>query len=153
MQIPENSGPDNKLTLEWVQGTDGVALVFDKRTWKIFEDAAKAREQSAKHMILSAVVGTIGPIPHGQLRSEPLPPRKRRGLTQPSLRNRSAITRRELPMYADRTRVLRNNGLIETEPGSKRYRVGYAVSRIAAAICQADAISSRTVIGKLCHDC
>jgi hypothetical protein len=31
-------------------------------TWKVFEEAAKAREQSAEHMILSAVVATIGPI-------------------------------------------------------------------------------------------
>jgi hypothetical protein len=57
-----NSKPDNRLTLEWVKSADGVALVFDPRTWKVFEEAAKAREQSAEHMILSAVAGTIGPI-------------------------------------------------------------------------------------------
>jgi hypothetical protein len=30
----------------------GVALVFDKQTWKLFEDTAAAREQSAQHMSL-----------------------------------------------------------------------------------------------------
>ena len=57
-----NSDPNKKLTLEWVKSPDGVALFFDNRTWKVFEDAAKAREQSAEHMILRAVTETIGPI-------------------------------------------------------------------------------------------
>jgi hypothetical protein len=58
-----NSEPKNKLTLEWVKTDDGrVALVFDARTWKVFEDAARSREQSPEHMILRAVTETIGPI-------------------------------------------------------------------------------------------
>jgi hypothetical protein len=57
-----NSAPDNKLSLEWIRSADGVALFFNNRTWKVFQDAAKAREQSAEHMILRAVTGTIGPI-------------------------------------------------------------------------------------------
>ena len=57
-----NARSDNKLTLEWVKSPDAVALVFDRRTWKVFEDVAKAREQSAEHMILRAVTESLGPI-------------------------------------------------------------------------------------------
>jgi hypothetical protein len=55
-------GPANKLTLEWVKGPNDVALVFDAKTWKVFEDVAAKREQSAEHMILRAVVGCLGSI-------------------------------------------------------------------------------------------
>ena len=54
--------PHNKLSLEWVKGPDGIALVFDKRTWNVFEQAASRNEQSGKHMITRAVVGCIGSI-------------------------------------------------------------------------------------------
>lgn len=55
------SKPDNKLTLEWIKEPDGaVALSFDARTWKVFEQAAKAREISAENMIITAVVDTLG---------------------------------------------------------------------------------------------
>ncbi len=67
-----NSKPDNRLSLEWVKGRDGVALVFDKRTWKVFEEAARAREQSAEHMILSARRRNHRPHSDGQLHSQPL---------------------------------------------------------------------------------
>jgi hypothetical protein len=57
-----HSEPDKKLTLEWVKAKDGIALVFDRRTWKIFEGAARARDDTAEHMILSAVVQTLGTV-------------------------------------------------------------------------------------------
>jgi hypothetical protein len=57
-----NTESDNKLSLEWVNGANGVALVFDAKTWKVFEDTAGAREQSAEHMITAAVVRCLGPI-------------------------------------------------------------------------------------------
>jgi hypothetical protein len=59
MQIPPFAG---KLTLEWVQAPDGIALVFDHPTWKVFEKVAHDREQSAQHMIVRAVVGCLGDI-------------------------------------------------------------------------------------------
>lgn len=54
--------PQNKLGLEWVKHFDEVALVFDAKTWKVFEDAANKREQSAEHMILRAIVGCLGDV-------------------------------------------------------------------------------------------
>jgi hypothetical protein len=57
-----NSEPDNKLTLEWVKGADGMALVFDPKTWKTFQDAAKMRDTNAEHIIVAAVAGCLGPI-------------------------------------------------------------------------------------------
>jgi hypothetical protein len=54
--------PDNKLSLEWVASPDGMALIFEKSTWKVFKDAANRREQSAEHMILRAVVACLGTI-------------------------------------------------------------------------------------------
>ena len=56
------TSPDNKLTLEWIVSPDGMALFFDKATWKVFKDAANRREQSAEHMILRAVVACLGTI-------------------------------------------------------------------------------------------
>jgi hypothetical protein len=58
MNIP----PENKLSLEWVKRRDEVALVFDTKTWKVFEDIANKREQSADHMILQAIVKCLGEI-------------------------------------------------------------------------------------------
>ena len=57
-----NALPQNKLSLEWVKHRDQVALVFDAKTWKVFEDVANRREQSAEHMILQAVVGCLGDV-------------------------------------------------------------------------------------------
>jgi hypothetical protein len=54
--------PVNKLILEWVTAPDSMALVFDKATWKVFQDAANRREQSAEHMILREVVACLGTI-------------------------------------------------------------------------------------------
>jgi hypothetical protein len=54
--------PQNKLTLEWVKHPDGVALVFDAKTWKAFEFVANEREQSAEHMILQAIVKCLGEV-------------------------------------------------------------------------------------------
>jgi hypothetical protein len=51
-----------KLSIEWVESPDGMALFFDKPTWKIFEQIANRKEQSAQHMITRAVIGCIGPI-------------------------------------------------------------------------------------------
>jgi hypothetical protein len=57
-----HSEPDRKLTLEWVKSEDGVALVFDRRTWKVFEEVARTRDKTPEHMILSAVVQTLGTV-------------------------------------------------------------------------------------------
>ena len=54
--------PINKLTLEWIESPDGMALFFDRATWKVFKDAANRREQSAEHMILRGVVACLGTI-------------------------------------------------------------------------------------------
>jgi hypothetical protein len=50
------------LSIQWVESPGDIALVFDKRTWKVFEDIANRQEQSAKHMITRAVVGCLGEI-------------------------------------------------------------------------------------------
>ena len=62
MPVAMPKPPDNKLCLEWVVAPDGMALFFDKTTWKAFKDAANSREQSAEHMILRAVVACLGTI-------------------------------------------------------------------------------------------
>jgi hypothetical protein len=51
-----------KFSLEWVKEPDGVSLFFDQRTWSMFKEAAKAREQSAEHMITRAIVETFATI-------------------------------------------------------------------------------------------
>ena len=51
-----------KLSLGWVIHRDQVALVFDAKTWKVFEQVANEREQSAEHMILHAIVGCLGEV-------------------------------------------------------------------------------------------
>jgi hypothetical protein len=62
MPVAMPKPPDNKLCLEWVVAPDGMALFFDKTTWKVFKDAANRHEQSAEHMILRAVVACLGTI-------------------------------------------------------------------------------------------
>jgi hypothetical protein len=63
-EAPMNSEPANKLTLEWIKLPDGaVALRFDHRTWKAFEESAKARDISAENMIVTAVVETLSARP------------------------------------------------------------------------------------------
>jgi hypothetical protein len=43
-----------------IKRPDGaVALSFDPRTWKVYEEAAKAREISAENMIITAVVESL----------------------------------------------------------------------------------------------
>jgi hypothetical protein len=51
-----------KLSLEWVKHPNGVSLFFDQRTWALFSEAAKLREQSAEHMITRAIVESFGTI-------------------------------------------------------------------------------------------
>jgi hypothetical protein len=47
----------------FLKEADGsAALLFDARTWMVFQETAEAREQSAEHMILTAVVGSFGDI-------------------------------------------------------------------------------------------
>jgi hypothetical protein len=59
-----NSQPANKLTLEWIKLPDGaVALRFDARTWKAFEESAKGRDTSAENMVVTAVVETLSARP------------------------------------------------------------------------------------------
>jgi hypothetical protein len=62
MPVAMPKPPDNKLSLEWIAAPDGMALFFDKATWKVFKDAANSREQSPEHMILRAVVACLGTI-------------------------------------------------------------------------------------------
>jgi hypothetical protein len=57
-----NTEPDNKLSLEWVKGEHGVALVFDKKTWKVFEDRARTLDKTAEQIITTAVIGVLGTI-------------------------------------------------------------------------------------------
>lgn len=59
-----DSEPANKLSLEWFKGgPDGrVALIFDAKTWQVFETVANDREESAEHMITRAVVHCLGSI-------------------------------------------------------------------------------------------
>jgi hypothetical protein len=83
MPVAMPKPPDNKLSLEWVVAPDGMALFFDKATWKVFKDAANRCEQSAEHMILRAVVACLGTImednmmlnrmlrPSGQMQAAP----------------------------------------------------------------------------------
>jgi hypothetical protein len=53
----------NKLTLEWVKLGEGArALVFDAKTWAVYEEAARARGKTARQMIITAVAGSLGPI-------------------------------------------------------------------------------------------
>ena len=105
MPVAMPKPPNNKLSLEWVTAPDGMALVFDKATWKVFKDAANRREQSAEHMILRAVVACLGTIvednmvlnrmlrPSGQCRMRP----RRRTTTSP-------------PTFARRKRIAWNVG-------------------------------------------
>jgi hypothetical protein len=60
-----NTEPQNKLTLEWAKGSpDGhVALIFDTKTWNIFEIVADQQNQSAEDMIKRAVTETIDAMP------------------------------------------------------------------------------------------
>jgi hypothetical protein len=54
---------DRKLTLEWVQQPDGSrALVFDAKTWAVFERAADAKGKTAQHVISAAVAECVGTI-------------------------------------------------------------------------------------------
>jgi hypothetical protein len=59
-----NTEPKNKLTLEWAKASpDGhVALIFDTKTWDIFEAVADQRKQFAENMIKRAVVDAIDEI-------------------------------------------------------------------------------------------
>src|SRR5215813_12695927 len=55
----------NKLTLEWAKGSpDGhVALIFDTKTWNIFEIVAEQQKQTAENMIKRAVISSIDDMP------------------------------------------------------------------------------------------
>jgi hypothetical protein len=58
-----NTEPKNKLSLEWVYGAHGdVALVFDAKTWKVYQDNAKRRDKTAEQIISTAVAEALGPI-------------------------------------------------------------------------------------------
>jgi hypothetical protein len=51
------------LSLEWIMLPNGrPALAFDKPTWKVYEDAAATRRQTAQQMITASVAAAIGPI-------------------------------------------------------------------------------------------
>jgi hypothetical protein len=54
---------ERKLTLDWVWQPDGSrALVFDAKTWAVFEAAAKVKGQDPRHMISAAVVECLGTV-------------------------------------------------------------------------------------------
>jgi hypothetical protein len=54
---------DNKLTLEWVKLGEGArALVFDAKTWAVYEEAAKTKGKTARQIITTAVASSLGPI-------------------------------------------------------------------------------------------
>jgi hypothetical protein len=52
-----------KLTLEWVQAPDGIrVLVFDARTWTLFDSAIAAKGKTAQQVISAAVAECFGTI-------------------------------------------------------------------------------------------
>jgi hypothetical protein len=54
---------DRKLTFEWVQQPDGSrALVFDAKTWAVFEAVAKDKGKGARHMISAAASECLGAV-------------------------------------------------------------------------------------------
>jgi hypothetical protein len=54
---------DRKLTIEWVQQPDGSrALVFDAKTWAVFEAVANDKGEDARHMINAAVSECLGAV-------------------------------------------------------------------------------------------
>jgi len=67
-----NTEPKNKLTLEWAKGSpDGhVALIFDTKTWNIFEIVAEQQKQPAENMIKRAVIESIDDIPADRIALE-----------------------------------------------------------------------------------
>jgi len=53
----------NKLTVEWVKLREGArALVFDAKTWAVYEEAAKTKGKTARQIITTAVASSLGPI-------------------------------------------------------------------------------------------
>jgi hypothetical protein len=59
----EAAKPVENPSLAFLKTSGGaVSLLFDARTWMMFEQVAKARETSTEHMIVKAVVGTFGAI-------------------------------------------------------------------------------------------
>jgi hypothetical protein len=60
---PQPATPAANPTLAFLKTSGGaVSLLFDARTWKLFEETAKVRETSAEHMIVKAVIGSFGTI-------------------------------------------------------------------------------------------
>jgi hypothetical protein len=54
---------DRKLTFEWVQQPDGSrALVFDAKTWAVFEAVANDKGKDVRHMISAAVSECLGAV-------------------------------------------------------------------------------------------
>ncbi len=54
---------DRKLTFDWVWQPDGSrALVFDAKTWAVFEAVAKDKGKDPRHMISAAVAECIGVV-------------------------------------------------------------------------------------------
>jgi hypothetical protein len=51
------------VALEWVEPKDGSrALVFDPKTWAVFEQSATAKGKTAHQLITTAVTTALGPI-------------------------------------------------------------------------------------------
>ena len=54
---------DRKLTIEWVKQPDGSrALVFDAKTWAVFEAVANDKGKDPRHMISAAVSECLGAV-------------------------------------------------------------------------------------------
>ena len=51
-----------RLTLEWkILDRDHVALIFDKPTWKMFQDTADERGLDTSDMIVETLARLLGP--------------------------------------------------------------------------------------------
>ena len=54
---------ERKVTIEWVQQPDGGrALVFDAKTWAVFEAVANDKGKDARHMTSAAVSECLGAV-------------------------------------------------------------------------------------------
>jgi hypothetical protein len=54
---------ERKITIEWVLQPDGSrALVFDAKTWAVFEAVANDKGKDARHMISAAVSECLGAV-------------------------------------------------------------------------------------------
>jgi hypothetical protein len=70
----DDRSTDRKLTLEWVQQPDGSrALVFDAKTWTVFDSANTAKGETAQHVISASVATCFAEMPCASLQLRLVP--------------------------------------------------------------------------------